>query len=208
VRKWTRGDSTCSLQGDLFSITDGGKVHQAKKVDATYLTNGWAADKVDSFATAKELVDLRMEDAKAPKTGPERSVVTAKWEKLCQSKRVGLACNSGAWERCVDLKQCNLAVSSAKLAAELRPQDGIGALDTYAVVLCQTGKKEEADSYFAKSCQAGHAPNCGRECTPEVKASIESSKVTKVETPPATSASAAPSGPVRPTRPKRPSRPR
>ncbi len=206
TRSWNRAVSTCSLAGDTLNVTDVNGSHRARKLDAVYMTNGWAADKVDSFATAKEVVDLRIEDAKAPETGPERQAVTAKWEKLCETKRVGLACNSAAWERCVDLKQCPQALKSAQLAAELRPNDGIGALDTYAVVLCQTGKKIEADDYFKKSCEAGYAENCERTCTPEVKASIDSSTVKKAEVPkPKTDAkSGAGKRPARPSRPGRP----
>jgi hypothetical protein len=207
VRSWNRAVSNCALRGDELTITDPDATHRAKKLDAVYMTNGWAADKVDSFATAKEVVDLRNEAARAPKTGAGRFQIVAKWETLCEAKRVGLACNAAAWERCVDLKQCQQAVNSARLAAELRPNDGIGALDTYAVVLCQTGKKDEADSYFQKSCQAGYAANCERKCTPEVKASIDSSTVKKVETvKPTTSSAIRPGSGKRPARPARPKR--
>jgi hypothetical protein len=77
----------------------------------------------------------------------------------------GGACNNVAWSRCHDEGICDDdALSSAERAAELNPEDGKGALDTLAYVLCKTGRRAEADAAYERSCKAGYADNCGKRC--------------------------------------------
>jgi tetratricopeptide (TPR) repeat protein len=77
----------------------------------------------------------------------------------------GRSCNNMAWSRCHEQRLCDdEALSSAERAAELNPEDGKGALDTLAYVLCKTGRRAEADASYERSCKAGYAENCGKKC--------------------------------------------
>jgi hypothetical protein len=77
----------------------------------------------------------------------------------------GGACNNVAWRRCHDDKICdNDALAAAERAAELNPDDGKGALDTLAYVLCASGRRAEANAAYERSCAAGEKGNCGKKC--------------------------------------------
>jgi len=82
----------------------------------------------------------------------------------CESGH-GNSCNNLAWHRCHDNGQCDEeALQFAEQAAELRPSDGRGALDTLAYVLCQQGKRAEANDAYRRSCDAGYTQNCNKNC--------------------------------------------
>ncbi|MEL6179297.1 MAG: hypothetical protein AAFS10_10100, partial [Myxococcota bacterium] len=77
----------------------------------------------------------------------------------------GSACNNLAWSACHDRSECgDEALAHAKRATELKPEDGQGAWDTYAYVLCQRGETAAAHEAYRRSCEAGYAKNCGKTC--------------------------------------------
>lgn len=210
VLHWTREKAECSLDKSgtpekLVLAEKGGATRNAPKAGQIYLEGGSEAHKVASFAVAKVVVDALIEENKAEETGPTRVAITAKLEKICDEHRIGGVCNDAAWYRCTNLKQCNQAVTRARLAVELDPNDGRGSLDTLATVLCQTGKADEANTYYDKSCKAGYSTNCGKLCTAEVAKATPVAKQ-PVTTQPIPSASAGWVTPKGPSRPKRPGR--
>lgn len=78
----------------------------------------------------------------------------------------GTACNDLAWWRCHDEGACDeQALGDAKQATEANPNDGKGAWDTYAYVLCKRGDVAAANQAYARSCAEGYAANCGKTCS-------------------------------------------
>jgi hypothetical protein len=142
VRRWTSEPSTCSLEKgatESLVVKDaGGRTLRASKLDGVYRDVRWSASKVDSLDTGRRLIELSKELAQADEAGPSRVKVTEGYEKLCDEKQSGYACNNGAWYRCVNLKQCHKSVARARLAVQREPGHP-GFLDTLAVVLCRTG---------------------------------------------------------------------
>ena len=78
----------------------------------------------------------------------------------------GSACNNLAWQACHDRGECGQeALDNARRATELKPEDGKGAWDTYAYVLCAQGAVADANAAYQRSCDAGYQANCGKVCT-------------------------------------------
>lgn len=76
------------------------------------------------------------------------------------------ACNNLAWTKCHDNGECDAkAQELAEQAAELQPNNGRGALDTLAYILCQRGDRAAADAMYQRSCEAGYRQNCSKHCS-------------------------------------------
>jgi hypothetical protein len=97
------------------------------------------------------------------KDDPERSQDYL--DRGCQAGDAN-ACNNLAWTKCHDNEECDSeAQELAEQAVELEPNDGRGALDTLAYILCQRGDEAAANEMYRKSCAAGYQQNCTKQCS-------------------------------------------